>query len=283
MRRLLISLLPCASALALCMATSPPVGAEVPGGTPTFTSDATIDNPWVPFRDYRIRIYEQTKGGSDKYVIDVFTGRTRTFSWNGSSVTCRELQEWEIEDGGILEISLNWFAQATNGTVYYFGETVDQYEDGEIVAHGGSWLVGGPQAGDPAGTVTASDPTVFMPRHPAVGDVWKAEDLPDEGIEEFDTVLRIRKNLRVPLGRFRRVLLVQEETPDVGTKWYAKGFGFIQQADDEETISLVEVEDADDADDMAEELDELVEELLAGEWEPDRGHGRRDCDDEDDD
>ena len=136
MRRLLISLLPCASALALCMATSPPVGAEVPGGTPTFTSDATIDNPWVPFRDYRIRIYEQTKGGSDKYVIDVFTGRTRTFSWNGSSVTCRELQEWEIEDGGILEISLNWFAQATNGTVYYFGETVDQYEDGEIVAVG---------------------------------------------------------------------------------------------------------------------------------------------------
>ncbi len=246
--------------------------AEVPTGVPEFSNPLLIDNTYLPFVDYRIRLYRQKKGGGDKHVIDVFTGKTRTFEWNGGEVECAELQEWEVEECAIVEISLNYFAQADDGTVYYFGEVVDEYEDGEVVSHGGSWLVGGPKSGDPDGTVTADDPTVFMPANPEVGDTWKAEDLPDEGIEEFDEVEKILRKHKVPAGKFRNVLKVREETPDVGYKWYAPGIGFIQQADSEEVIAMVEIEDSDDAEDMEEELEEILEELLC-----------QDDDDDDDD
>lgn len=156
----------------------------------------------------------------------------------------------------------NYFAQADDGTVWYFGEVVDEYEDGVVAAHGGSWLVGGPGPDDPAETVTADEPTVFMPGNPEVGDEWKAEDLPEAGIEEFDEVVRILRHLRVPAGRFCDVLQVREETPDVGYKWYAPGVGFVKEKDADEAVALVEILDNDDADAMEERLEEVLEDLL---------------------
>ncbi|MGQ0615228.1 MAG: hypothetical protein ACT4PV_15955 [Planctomycetaceae bacterium] len=247
-----------------------PATAEVPTGTPTFSDPLAIDNAHLPFLRYRIRLYEQVKGGGDLHVIDVYLGGTRMFEWNGAMVECAMLQEWEVDAGEVVEISINYFAQADDGTVYYFGETVDKYDGGAIVGHGGSWLVGGPEAGDPAETVTADDPTIFMPADPEVGDQWKAEDLPDFDIEEFDEVVKIVKKLKVPAGKFKSVLKVKEETPDVGFKWYAPGVGFIQQQDGREVVSLEEIIDNDDADEMAEELEEILEELLG-------------CDEDDDD
>jgi hypothetical protein len=37
------------------------------------------------------------------------------------------------ENGLLVEVSRDFFAQAPGGTVCYFGEDVDDYEDGEIV------------------------------------------------------------------------------------------------------------------------------------------------------
>ncbi len=261
----------------LFMLPMDPVTAEVPTGTPTFSDPLAIDNAHLPFFRYRIRLYEQVKGSGDLHVIDVFLGETRVFEWNGAMVECAVLQEWEVDAGEVVEISINYFAQADDGSVYYFGETVDKYEDGVIVGHGGSWLVGGPEAGDPSETVTADDPTLFMPADPEVGDQWKAEDLPDFDIEEFDEVVKIVKKLKVPAGKFKKVLKVKEETPDVGFKWYAPGLGFIQQKDGREVISLEAIFDNDDAEEMAEALEEIVEELLGC----DDDDGDADDDDED--
>ncbi len=244
---------------------SPPraVVADVPTGTPVFSDPLEIDNRYMPFREHRIRLYEQVSGDGDLHVIDIFRSDTRTFSWNGDEVACRVLEEWEVADGAIVEISWNFFAQADDGSVWYFGEVVDKYEDGEVVGHDGSWLVGGPVGDDPAETVSAVTPTVFMPANPEVGDRWKAEDLPAAGIEEFDLVQRILRRLATPYGTFRRVLQVEERTPDVGTKWYAPHVGFVRQSSsDGEVVALVEIEDEEDAEETQEELDEIVEELL---------------------
>jgi len=43
----------------------------------------------------------------------------------------------------LIEVSQNFFAQADDGTVYYFGELVDTYGGGSVVSHEGSWLLGG--------------------------------------------------------------------------------------------------------------------------------------------
>jgi hypothetical protein len=236
--------------------------ADVPTGTPTFGDPLHIDNRYHPFRVHRIRLYEQIRGGGDLHVIDVFLPETRTFSFGGAEVECRVLEEWEVDAGEIVEISRNYFAQADDGTVYYFGETVDEFEDGEVVAHGGSWLVGGPGEGDPEETVTAEAPTVFMPAEPEVGDRWKAEDLPDAGIEEFDRVRAILRRFAVPAATYRNVLKVEERTPDVGFKWYAPRVGFVQQRSGTEVVALTRLIDAEDEDERAEELEEILADLL---------------------
>ena len=53
------------------------------------------------------------------------------------------VEERETKDGKLVEVSRNYFAisKRTN-SVYYFGEDVDEYKDGKVARHGGSWLAG---------------------------------------------------------------------------------------------------------------------------------------------
>jgi hypothetical protein len=234
--------------------------AAVPASPPAFSNPLTIDNKYDPFVPFRIRVYELVKGKGDLVVLDVFKPDTRTFTLeDGTEVECATLEEWEIEEGEIVEISQNWFAQSDDGTVWYFGETVDTYENGQVTGHGGSWLVGGPGAGDPAETVEAKEPAVFMPGDPEVGDQWKSEDLPDAGIEEFNEVIRFVKRVRVPACRFRHVLEIRGETPDVETKWYAPHLGFIKAKEGRDVLALIDVIDSEDEEEMQEELEEILE------------------------
>ena len=57
-----------------------------------------------------------------------------------------EEREWvgeNEEELEIAEVSRNYFARCKQtNAVYYFGESVDNYEDGEIVNHDGSWIAG---------------------------------------------------------------------------------------------------------------------------------------------
>ena len=58
-------------------------------------------------------------------------------------VEIRVVEEGEYEDGEIVEISRNFFAICSEtNAVYYFGEDVDIYEDGEIISHDGAWRAG---------------------------------------------------------------------------------------------------------------------------------------------
>lgn len=67
-------------------------------------------------------------------------------------VETRVVEERESADNMQVEVSRNYFAicQQTN-SVFYFGEDVDNYEDGVISDHDGSWLAG--QDGARAGLI----------------------------------------------------------------------------------------------------------------------------------
>jgi len=234
-----------AVALALCVAVST-TRAEVPVGPPTFSDPLTITNPYHPFPplgDVGFKLFEVQQGHTDLNVLDLYPDETRTFVWDGTVVACRVLQEGEEEDGEILEISQNYFAQADDGTVYYFGEVVDIYEGGVIVSHEGSWLVGGPTLPtDPVETATADDPAVFMPANPEVGDTWKPEDLfplVDETVE----AVKVGTNVTVPAGKFPDTMKVQESSllsDDTENKWYAPGVGVVRVQEKGERLVLVE-------------------------------------------
>ena len=58
-------------------------------------------------------------------------------------VVPRVIEEREWKDGELYEISRNYFAMCEQTKdVFYFGEGVDYYEDGEVVRHEGAWLAG---------------------------------------------------------------------------------------------------------------------------------------------
>lgn len=255
-----------AAATLLALALGAPPGSAHGGRRchgPRFTDPLAIDNTYHPFVEFRIRLYELVKGEDELFVMDVFRPERRTFVLkNGAEVECAILEEWEIEDGAIVEISRNYFAQSDRGTVWYFGEVVDIYEDGEVVSHDGSWLVGGPSGDDPEETATAERPAVFMPACPRVGDVWKPEDLPEAGIEEFVKALKYVRKVRVPAGRYCRVLKVREKTPAIEYKWYAPGVGWLKTREGGDVLALIGLIDSEDEDGMLAALDAILEERL---------------------
>lgn len=223
------------------------IQAEVPTDPPDFTNPLVMDNPYHPFVVGRMKFFEVQQGHTEAEVVDTYLPDVRVFEWDGMLVSCHTLQEMEIEDGEVAEISWNFFGQADDGTVYYFGEVVDNYEDGVVVDHDGSWLVGGPTLpGDPADTVVAEDPTVFMPGFPEVGDIFKPEDM-FPFVDETDEILKVEKNVSVPGGHFVDCLKIEESSllsDDIETKWYAPGMGVVKVKESGEILVLVDVIDA---------------------------------------
>ena len=115
--------------------------------------------------------------------------------------------------------------------MYYFGEIVDIYEDGVITAHDGSWLVGGATLpSDPVGTGNATNPALFMPANPELGDMFKPEDL-FPIVDETDEVVGVDLDVLVPAGKYDGAISIEESTRlDASTelKWYAPGVGVVK-------------------------------------------------------
>lgn len=216
--------------------------ASVPTGTPTFSTPLNITNPYHPFQPGGVKIFQGSEGKTKLIGIHQYLTETRAFSWNGTTVNCRVLREFAFEDGQLVEISDNYFAQADDGTVYYFGEVVDNYEDGVIVNNNGSWLVGGPTLpSDPPTTANDNNPTVFMPANPEVGDVFKAEDLIPV-VDETDTVVRVGVKIKVPAGSYEDTIAIEETSalePGTTTKWYAPGVGVVMEKAKKEQLNLI--------------------------------------------
>ncbi len=134
-----------------------------------------------------------------------------------AGVTTRVLVETEFEDGEIVEISRNFMAQAPDGSVCYFGEEVDIFEDGEIVSHDGAWRAG----------ENGNLPGIIMPGEPEVGMIFQQEFAP--GIAEDQAeILAFGEEIDVPAGMFSDTLTTEDCNPLDGTmdlKVYVDGIG----------------------------------------------------------
>ncbi|MGH7909647.1 MAG: hypothetical protein ACRENW_07350, partial [Thermodesulfobacteriota bacterium] len=137
-------------------------------------------------------------------------------------VETRIVEERETVDDELVEVSRNFFvACSPDSDIFYFGEEVDMYEDGEIVSHEGAWLAG----------VDDATPGVIVPAGPKVGDKFYSEFAP--GIAEDRVEIQsLTETLDTPAGRFENVLKAEETTPlEPGVKeykLYAPGVGLIQ-------------------------------------------------------
>jgi hypothetical protein len=175
------------------------------------------------------------EGGSEKVAITVLD-ETKTItgvvdeSNTATTITTRVVEEREWKDDELVEVSRNFFAICpTTKDVFYFGEEVDDYKDGEVVSHGGAWLAG--ENGAKAGLV--------MPGHPMVGMRYYQEIAVGVALDRAE-IVSLDETLETPAGSFSNCLKTQEGTAlnpsEKEFKTYAPGIGLAQ----EESLLLTE-------------------------------------------
>ena len=157
------------------------------------------------------------------------------------TVSTRVLEERETEDGELVEISRNYFANCwASRDVYYFGEDVDIYKNGKVVSHDGAWLAG--RHGALPGIVMPEDGFI-------TGSRYYQEVAPEVALDRSEHK-RTGFSMQVPAGKFDNCLEVEETTPlepdDVGHKTYCRGVGLVKDDDLELTAIYGRARDDDD-------------------------------------
>lgn len=187
-----------------------------------FTADVT--NPRFPLRPGTRWTYrETTEDGEVVRVVVTATALTRMVA---DGVTARVVRDTVTLDGDIIEDTLDWYAQDSEGTVWYLGENTAEFEDKKVTTTAGSFESGvdGAQAG------------VIMPASPAVGMTYRQEHYRGEAEDEGE-VLTLGRRAVVPAGAYDDLMMTADTTPlepDVlEHKYYAKGVGLVLTVDKE--------------------------------------------------
>jgi hypothetical protein len=178
-----------------------------------FTTE--IDNPYFPLpvgARWVIRVTDQE--GLEQHEVMTVTDQTKQIA---DGVTARVVHDVVREGGKPAEITDDWYAQDSEGNVWYFGEDTVSYENGKP-DRSGSFEAG----------VDGADAGVIMPAHPEVGMTYREEYYKGQA-EDRSRVLALDQQAEVPFGHFTDVLLTEDYTPvepDVlEYKLYAKGVG----------------------------------------------------------
>ncbi len=87
-------------------------------------------------------------------------------------------------------------------SIYYFGEEVDIYKDGEVVNHEGAWESG----------VDGAHFGLMMPGVVLLGAKYYQETAPDVAMDRAE-IISMTETVETPLENFSNSLKVEETTP----------------------------------------------------------------------
>lgn len=157
---------------------------------------------------------------------------------SGRIFQCAVVSDLVELDGVVVEDTLDWYAQDTEGNVWYMGEIAKNYEDGELVDIEGSWQAGRDGA----------KPGVLMYAAPAIDLFYRQEYLLGDA-EDMAVARSIGEvPVTVPYGSFSNGVLETEEwnpleSDSLELKYYAPGVGMVLELNPEtgERVELVEM------------------------------------------
>jgi hypothetical protein len=183
---------------------------------PAFSTPTEISNPLFPISDLRSAILNGTVDGLPFKTETTLLPETMIMEWSdGQCVEVLVSQYLAYIDGRIEEVALDRYAQADDGSVWYLGEDVFNYDDGVVGDLAGSWLAGidGPAA-------------MIMPADPKVGTTYRPENIAGLVFEEV-TVEEVGKTVDGPRGPVQGAITVRELHDDGSTeeKIFAPGYG----------------------------------------------------------
>jgi hypothetical protein len=192
-----------------------PESARVDTGKPTFSNPTQVTNPLYPISNLPSALLLGTVDRLPFRTETTLLPEPKTIEWEGQQVQVLVSQYVAYLDGQIQEVALDWFGQADDGSVWYFGEDVFNYEDGKLADTEGTWLAGkdGP-------------PGMIMPASPQVGNVYRPENIPGLVFEEV-TVKAIDQTVNGPRGPVPGAIVVSElhQEGTTESKIFAPGYG----------------------------------------------------------
>jgi hypothetical protein len=184
-----------------------------------FTNSTAITNAYFPAAAGKKYIYEgQTEDGLER-IEETRLASTKTIL----GITCIIVNFKAYLDGTLIEEAWDWYAQDNEGTVWYFGEAVDNYNtDGSLKDHGGSWEAG----------VDGAQPGVIMPANPKTGMRYREEYYFNHAEDEAE-IVATGQTVAIPLGTFTNCIKTKNWTalePDANeNKFYAPGIGLVKE------------------------------------------------------
>jgi hypothetical protein len=180
------------------------------------TFSTQITNKYFPLKPGTTFVLEGTRDGQPQRAEVVVTSETKVIM----GVTTVVVRDTVTSNGALVEKTTDWYAQASNGDVWYFGEDTKEYTNGTVSSTHGTWEAG----------LDGAQPGIIMKAKPTVGDAYRQEYRPAVA-EDFAKVLRIHDSMTVPAGSYKSVVVTEDtdllDATKHENKYYAPGVGFI--------------------------------------------------------
>jgi hypothetical protein len=232
---------------------------------PPLSNATEVTNPLFPITDLHSAVLSGRVDGKPFHTETTLLPETRVVEWtDGQQVETAVSQYMAFLDGRLQEAALDFYAQADDGSVWYFGEDVFDYRNGEVFTTEGTWLAGkdGPAQ-------------MIMPGDPQVGQVHRAENIPAVAFEEVE-IKTSGKTVNGPTGPVDGAMVARELHDDgsYSDKVFAPEYGEFLTRDgpDVEAMALAVPTDAlegsvpPELQNVSSEADESFDAIEARDW-----------------
>ena len=203
-----------------------------------FSDPTAVTNPLFPIADLDSAILNGRVDGKPFYTETTLLPFTRIIEWTpGQCVRVLVSQYMAFLDGNLTETAIDLYAQADDGSVWYLGEDVFDYDAaGRIFTTDGTWHAG-----------TEGPVAMIMPSDPQIGDANRPENIPSVVFEEV-VVTQIDQTFEGPSGPISGGIVATETHQDgsLSDKLFAPGYGEFLSTDgpDVEALALASPTDA---------------------------------------
>ncbi len=175
----------------------------------------TIDNPYWPMPVGAVwHVHVSNPEGESLQETITVTNQTKRIA---DGVTARVVSDIVYDHGTPTEVTDDWYAQDSDGNIWYFGENTAEFHNGEKDTSGSF------EAGR-----NGADAGVAMPAKPYVGLTYREEYYKGQA-EDRSKVLAVDQQVEAPAGHFTGAILTDDYSPiepDISEyKLYAKGVG----------------------------------------------------------
>jgi hypothetical protein len=196
------------------------------GGDPVEIDPADFtpgsDHPYFPLVPGTRWTYRELDPDGTK--LDVVVTVTSQTTKLANGVEARIVRDTVSEDGQVTEDTFDWYAQDTDGNVWYLGEDTAEFEDGKVATREGSFEAG----------ADGALPGIIMPAVPTPGQSYRQEYYQGQA-EDNGAVLATGQQVEVAQGHYDDALLTADsstiEPKVLEYKLYAPDVGLVLTLD----------------------------------------------------